>query len=207
MSNVDPLAEVTASLASVQLIPDVIPPSASFSPSVLFSVVWPTGKEALLGNELTRDETLDEPDIVFTPMGTPNSGEGGSETSYTLVMCDPDAPSRADPKYKEFRHWVITGLKSPAITSDKTNNLNALKTKASTTPYRPPGPPPGSGLHRYVFLLFEEPSSAGEFTIPAGSPEYGAALEERRSWGAIKFGETYGLKLVGATYFLVRSVE
>lgn len=107
MSNVEPLAEVTASLASVQLIPDVVPPSASFSPSVLFSVVWPNGKAALLGNELTRGETLDEPDIVFTPMGTPKSGEGGSETSYTLVMCDPDAPSRADPKYKEFRHWVV----------------------------------------------------------------------------------------------------
>ncbi|KAF4562456.1 hypothetical protein EYR36_004116 [Pleurotus pulmonarius] len=88
MSNVDPLAEVTASLASVQLIPDVVPPSASFSPSVLFSVVWPSGKRASLGNELTRDDTLDEPDVVFTPMGTLNSGEGGSETSYTLVMCD-----------------------------------------------------------------------------------------------------------------------
>lgn len=107
MSSVDPLAEVTASLASVQLIPDVVPSSASFTPSVLFSVVWPNGKAALLGNELTRDETLDEPDIVFTPMWTPESGEGSIEPSYTLVMCDPDAPSRAEPKYKEFRHWVV----------------------------------------------------------------------------------------------------
>lgn len=45
----------------------------------------------------------------------------------------------------------ITGLKSPATTDGPigTANLTALKTQASTTPYRPPGPPPGSGLHRY----------------------------------------------------------
>ncbi|KAL4255367.1 PEBP-like superfamily protein [Pleurotus pulmonarius] len=188
MSNVDPLAEIPAALASVQLIPDVLPPSpsASFTPSVLFSVVWPSGKRASLGNELTRDDTLDEPDIVFAGVG---EGEG------------------EEPKYKEFRHWVITGLKYPAGTSDQTGTLSAVKTKPSTTPYRPPGPPPGSGLHRYVFLLFEEPAGAAEFSIPEGSTEYGAALEERRSWGAVKFGETYGLKLVGATYFLVRSVD
>ncbi len=58
-----------------------------------------------------------------------------------------------------------------------------------------------------MFLLFEEPAGATEFIIPEGAPEYGAALEERRSWGAVRFGERYGLKLVGATYFLVRSVD
>ncbi|KAF4562457.1 hypothetical protein EYR40_004731 [Pleurotus pulmonarius] len=205
-ATVDALAEIPAALAAAQLIPDVLPPSPSFTPSVLFSVVWPSGKQAHLGNELTRDDTLDEPDIVFAGVGV---GEGGSddERRYTLVMCDPDAPSRAEPKYKEFRHWVITGLKYPAGTSDQTSTLSAVKTKPSTTPYRPPGPPPGSGVHRYVFLLFEEPAGAAEFSIPEGAPEYGAALEERRSWGAVGFGEAYGLKLVGATYFLVRSVD
>lgn len=29
------------------------------------------------------------------------------ETSYTLVMTDPDDPSREDSKYRQFRHWVV----------------------------------------------------------------------------------------------------
>jgi phosphatidylethanolamine-binding protein len=56
-----------------------------------------------------------------------------------------------------------------------------------------------------AFVLFEEPS--GGFTIPEGAPEYGAALEERRSWDAVAFGEKYGLKLVGASFFLVKASD
>ena len=40
-------------------------------------------------------------------------GEGirhvlGKDASYTLVMTDPDAPSRDDPKFGPFRHWVVS---------------------------------------------------------------------------------------------------
>ncbi|KAG5650533.1 hypothetical protein H0H81_011922 [Sphagnurus paluster] len=161
-----------------------------------FSIVWPNGKAAALGNFLTREDTLEEPDLHFIFPGEDSS----QEVSYTLVMTDPDAPSRADPKYRQFRHWVITGIKAP-VTESKV----ALKMKLSTTPYRPPGPPPGSGIHRYTFLLFEEPESG--FTVPEGAPEYGAALEERRSWNAVDFGNKHGLKLVGANLFLVQAAE
>ena len=58
-----------------------------------------------------------------------------------------------------------------------------------------------------AFLLFQEPAGAEPFTIPLGAPEYGAALEERRSWNPITFAEKYNLKLIGANYFLVRSAE
>ena len=56
-----------------------------------------------------------------------------------------------------------------------------------------------------AFLLFQEPASPEPFAIPQGAPEYGAALEERRSWNPIAFAEKHGLKLVGANYFLVTS--
>ncbi|KAK7689650.1 hypothetical protein QCA50_007443 [Cerrena zonata] len=117
-------------------------------------------------------------------------------------MVDPDAPSRAEPLYKSFRHWLITGLKSP-----KDSATLAFKTQLATTPYRPPGPRPGSGLHRYTFLLFQEPSPSSAFSVPEGSPEHGASLEERRSWDAVQFADKYGLKLVGANYMLIRSPE
>lgn len=62
------------------------------------------------------------------PMGVPREqaestgggakeGEGEEErrgystkedVSYTLVMTDPDAPSRDDPKFGPFRHWVVS---------------------------------------------------------------------------------------------------
>ena len=47
-----------------------------------------------------------------------------------------------------------------------------------------------------AFLLFQEPAGPESFAIPQGAPEYGAALEERRSWSPIAFAEKHGLKLL-----------
>ena len=51
--------------------------------------------------------------------------------------------------------------------------------------------------------MFQEPSP--DFKIPEGALEFGATLEERRSWNVAKFAETYKLKLVGANFLLLRS--
>jgi phosphatidylethanolamine-binding protein (PEBP) family uncharacterized protein len=103
----DPLSEITRSLQAEKVIPDVIPASANFSPTVLFSAAWPsTGTEIMLGSKITKNLTQDEPEIKILPM----QGVGGlgfDEVSYTVVMTDPDAPSRADPKFGEWRHWVV----------------------------------------------------------------------------------------------------
>ena len=56
-----------------------------------------------------------------------------------------------------------------------------------------------------MFLLFEEPT--GGCDIPAGAPEHGAEVEQRRGWNPIAFGEKYGLKLVGVDFFLVRAAD
>ncbi|OSD07887.1 PEBP-like protein [Trametes coccinea BRFM310] len=204
----DPLSAIVAALKREQIIPDVLPEPSAFAPSVLFSVVYPNGSEVNLGNYLTVEETQDEPEIRFAALNGPWDDDSASaEASYTLAMLDPDAPSRAEPIYRTFRHWLITGLKSPALSANSAEALNALKTHPATTPYRPPGPRPNSGLHRYIFLLFQEPASAQPFVVPQGEPEYGATLEERRSWSPVAFAQEHGLKLVGANYFLVRAPE
>ncbi|KAI0643975.1 PEBP-like protein [Trametes meyenii] len=202
----DPLSSIVSALQREQIIPDVLPETLAFTPSVLFSIVYPNGAEVNLGNYMTVEETQDEPEIRFAALNGPWDDSAG-EVSYTLAMLDPDAPSRNEPMYRTFRHWVITGLKSPPLTSNSADALNALKTHPSVTPYRPPGPRPNSGLHRYTFLLFQEPASAQPFAVPQGAPEYGAALEERRSWNPVAFADQHGLKLVGASYFLVSTPE
>ncbi|KAG6865215.1 hypothetical protein C0991_004416 [Blastosporella zonata] len=136
MSDFSPLLSV---LQREDVIPEVVPPN--FTPSIFFSIVWPNEKEANSGNFLTREDTLEEPAIHIT-----SASPEASTASYTLVMTDPDAPSRADPKYRQFRHWVITGLRIPPPVGKLSV---AVKSQPSTTPYRPPGPPPGSAVHRY----------------------------------------------------------
>ena len=91
-----PLDSIVAALKRQDIIPDVIP--SDFTPTLLFSIVYPTGREVATGNTLFREDTLDEPDIVITPMNLPfanadNTDEGDdlAEVSHILVMTDPDA--------------------------------------------------------------------------------------------------------------------
>lgn len=95
------ISAVVAALKGEELIPDILP--ADFSPSLVFSVAWPNGKETALSNELTTGDTVEEPEVKIASDG----GESVTEVSYTLVMVDPDAPSRAEPIYRQFRHWVV----------------------------------------------------------------------------------------------------
>ena len=56
-----------------------------------------------------------------------------------------------------------------------------------------------------MFPLFKEPT--GGYEIPTGALEYGAELEQWRGWNAVAFGEKYGLKPVGADFFLSRAAD
>ena len=113
----DPLSKVIHALKAEAVIPDVIPADTKFTPSVLFSLVWPeNGQEVMLGNKIPRALTDSEPLLKLTPTlapkGTnePADSVHGPEPKYTLVMTDPDAPSRQTPKFREWRHWVVRVL-------------------------------------------------------------------------------------------------
>jgi len=76
---------------------------------------------------------------------------------YTLVMTDPDAPSRANPLFREFVHWVVVDIPG----SDVGNGITLAA-------YNPAAPPHNAGLHRYVFLLYKQtgPSTHGNTEVP-----------------------------------------
>jgi phosphatidylethanolamine-binding protein len=114
--SLDPLSNVVSALEREQIIPDVIPQSVGFAPTHLFSILYPSGggKEVMLGNTFEKQETQDEPIVSFTPMNIPveqadsTGDDGAQDLSYTLVMLDPDVPSRETPENRSFRHWVVS---------------------------------------------------------------------------------------------------
>lgn len=77
---------------------------------------------------------------------------------YTLVMVDPDAPSRTNNSLAQILHFVQTGL-----TITKTSDSGVLYLTAPeppVVPYRGPEPPVHGGLHRYIFLLYSQLDAA-----------------------------------------------
>jgi phosphatidylethanolamine-binding protein len=88
-------------------------------------------------------------------------------------MTDPDAPSRNDPKWSEFCHWIVTNV---LITKPCKRDLSTVKQQKNVISYRPPSPPEKTGFHRYVFLAFTPKNGTTE-KLHLTKPE------ERKRWG------------------------
>lgn len=114
-----------------KVIPDVI----RTSPNEILSVLYDGMNEVNLGNVLTPTQVKDMPQIKW------NADEN---SYYTLLMVDPDAPSRSMPMFREVRHWMVTNIKGSNISSGD-----------HVTEYLGSGPPKKTGLHRYIFLLYK----------------------------------------------------
>uniref|UniRef100_A0A915PU65 Uncharacterized protein n=1 Tax=Setaria digitata TaxID=48799 RepID=A0A915PU65_9BILA len=115
---------------------EVLPDVVSKAPNKLIDVNY-SGAQVNLGNELTPTQVKDRPNVNW-------DAEDGS--LYTLVMTDPDAPSRKNPKFREWHHWLVTNI--PGRNVNKGDVLSD---------YIGSGPPKGTGLHRYVFLVYKQP--------------------------------------------------
>ncbi|XP_072122605.1 phosphatidylethanolamine-binding protein 4 [Mobula birostris] len=72
---------------------------------------------------------------------------------YVLIMVDPDAPSKSNPVFRHWRHWLVTNICGSDLLDGNAKGMVLSE-------YRPPTPPSGTGYHRYQFFLYEQPDDA-----------------------------------------------
>ncbi|KAL3266886.1 hypothetical protein HHI36_011036 [Cryptolaemus montrouzieri] len=116
-----------------EIIPDVI----KMAPKEILEINYPSGVKAELGNILTPTQVKDMPKLKWT---------ADSNELYTLCMTDPDAPSREKPHIREWHHWLVGNIPGNDVMNGET-----------LTGFVGSGPPKGTGLHRYVFLVYKQP--------------------------------------------------
>jgi len=96
----EPYDFVAILLRQAGIVPDVIATEPPFDPQAFLFVTFPVGP-ALLGNPLNATNNTTPPDVTFTPMQAP------ADKLYTIVMVDPDAPTRDNHTYAGYRHWLV----------------------------------------------------------------------------------------------------
>ncbi|XP_069691569.1 protein D2-like [Periplaneta americana] len=146
------------------VVPDVIPSA----PPEALEITYGAAK-VNLGSELTPTEVKDVPEVKW---------DADDGAYYVLCMTDPDAPSRTEPKNREWRHWLVGNIPGNKVEQGET--LSA---------YVGSGPPKGSGLHRYVFLVYKQPSKL-TFDEPRVSNR---SADNREKFSIKKFAEKYNL--------------
>jgi len=191
------------SLEEAGVVPDILP--ESFESKTMMRVKYPAwvksavdlkdissfggtptrgAGEISMGQEITPTQAQAKPVVGW---------EAEPGAFYTLVLTDPDAPSRASPTLREWVHWVRVNIPGDNLPCDGEDGGDDLKT------YVGAGPPADTGKHRYVFLLYKQPDGKQTFEDGDRTP---FVKNGRDKWSAAKFAEKYNLGTpVSWTYF------
>ncbi|XP_001851387.2 protein D3 [Culex quinquefasciatus] len=156
---------VAKAMEKHQVVPDVIP----VAPAELAKVSYASGVSVNEGNELTPTQVKESPKVEWNADGS---------ALYTLCMTDPDAPSRKEPTYREWHHWLVGNIPGADVAKGET-----------LSEYVGSGPPEGTGLHRYVFLVYKQNGKLS-FDEPRLTNRSG---DNRGGFSIAKFAEKYKL--------------
>lgn len=186
--------ELAVRLQEAEIIPTVID---AFTPLLTLSVAWENAT-AQVGNIIEPSELQDAPSVQFVDQAPPDAGlsnrSKSSSVQLTVAMTDPDAPSRDDPKWSEICHWIATSVHL----TDPDHKLSGVRTEVKEImPYKPPGPPPKTGKHRYVLVALAPKNGTTEklsLSKPGDRQHWGYGKKEM---GLRKWAEENGLEVIG----------
>nr|XP_018915774.1 PREDICTED: protein D2-like isoform X2 [Bemisia tabaci] len=152
-----------------KIIPDVL----DYSPFDMLTVRYLNGLAPSLGNIFVAEDVQYAPYFVGWPCIR--------NRTYTLIMIDPDVPSRDNPTHREYRQWLIVNIRGPNLFSGSV-----------ITKYKGPKLRPGSGPHRYIFLVYKQPHVHVDFS-DAFTEYHDTENENRYNFSTAKFVKTYNL--------------
>ncbi|TCD59820.1 hypothetical protein EIP91_011399 [Steccherinum ochraceum] len=163
---------------------------STFAPTAVFTLAFQGSGNIQPGQAFTdNSKVAPTPNLTLTG-GTYNAGD-----LFTLAMVDAGPVGSAEDS--QTRHWLVNGV---TVTGDKAPFTVSTDNATAITEYAGPAPPPGSGPHRYVVLLYSQPS---DFQAPDGlnTANVGVSTFDFPSY----VQSTHLGALVAGTYFTVEA--
>ncbi|KAH9369532.1 hypothetical protein HPB48_019677 [Haemaphysalis longicornis] len=116
-------------------------------PDVIDEVPPHTLRDGFLEERLQRSRR-------YSAVGAPTAActeatrAGLSSIRTICVFCraHPDAPSRENPRYREWHHWLVVNVPGTTVANGEI-----------LSEYIGACPPRGTGLHRYVIVVYKQP--------------------------------------------------
>ncbi|XP_033163617.1 protein D3 [Drosophila mauritiana] len=164
---------------------DIVPDVLDAVPADTINVIYGDDLEVKQGNELTPTQVKDQPIVSW-------SGLEGKSNLLTLLMVDPDAPTRQDPKYREILHWSVVNIPGSNVDPSGGHSL---------ADYVGSGPPKDTGLHRYIFLLYQQENKIEETPTISNTTRTGRLNFNTRDFAAKhRLGEPIAANYYQAQY-------
>ncbi|KAM0714931.1 hypothetical protein Q7P37_009396 [Cladosporium fusiforme] len=187
--------DVIKELEQAGIMPTILDP---FTPLLTLNASWKKAT-AELGNIIKPKKTKHQPSIHFidtVPSLYPSTTDAhnsnnendkpaphllNSDIQLTIALTDPDAPSRLNPEWSQICHWIATDVRLEPSSSASERDISLTE----IMPYKPPGPPPKTGAHRYIFVALA-PRNGTTDRLHLSTPS------DRQRWGYA--GERAGLR-------------
>jgi len=179
---------IEAHFTNAGLVPSFL---ATFDPSALFTLDFAgVSGDISPGEPLTQTQVAPTPSLVVTPANSTVATSG----NFTLAMVDA-GPVGTDESQPQTRHWLVNGV---TLTGSSAPFNVSTAGGLAVTDYAGPAPASGSGAHRYVIMLYEQPST---FTAPSGLNTANVGVS---TFDFSSYVKSSGLgPLVAAIYFTV----
>lgn len=217
MHSLDVTKSVIEGLEAHDVLSEVIQVK-DFKPWGYISGQFSADAPIAMGNTIKLEKTQSQPQLQFVIDPRLSDEAGAPKITdadlFTLVMTDPDAPSRTDKTYSEYCHYVATDLKllnetmhstggtvtEPQFLATSIDHGNVIET------FVPPGPPKNTGLHRYIYILYKQPphSTGKDFTKVKGRMNWGYGI---KGVGAAKWAAENNLTPIAVNFFLTENKE
>ncbi|XP_031629633.1 protein D3-like [Contarinia nasturtii] len=157
----------------------IVPDSLSIAPTKAVNVSYPSGATVNFGNVLTPTQVKEKSTVKWN---------AEKDAYYSVLMVDPDAPSRQNPKNREFRHWLVVNIPGNKVEEGD----EVIEFIGSGTPHR-------TGLHRYIYLVYKQPDGFINHAEPRSSNRSAAnraktsvsEFAQKYSFGNPEFGNFY----------------
>lgn len=130
------------------------------------------------GQTLAKHDAASPPSVAF---------HGPPGHAFTLLCCDPDAPRPESPSNRSWLHWAVANVPADGD----------IRKGVGLVPYVGPSPP--AGIHRYAFLLYQQPQGA---SLPVSD-----APGSRAKFDARAFARTHGLTPAAPVEFFTCAAE
>lgn len=183
-------------LKKAEIIPTVFD---TFHPLLTLKVTWKKAS-AEVGNLIKPKKMKKTPHIELLGelpdfVGVRTDDDGLPQ--LTVILTDPDARSRENPDWSEMCHWIVTNV---SLSTPDSVNLQKKQHWDEIIEYKPPGPPPKTGKHRYVFAALAPKNGTTErlfLSTPRERNHWGYGYERV---GVRDWAEENGLGVVGANF-------
>ncbi|THH33007.1 hypothetical protein EUX98_g1230 [Antrodiella citrinella] len=180
---------IEANFNNSGIVPSLL---ATFAPTAVMTLSFQGTDGAVAPGQAFTDNTK----VAPTPNLTITGGQYSATDLFTLAMVDA-GPVGTDETKGQTRHWLVNGV---TVTGDAAPFTVSIENGTAITEYAGPAPPANSGPHRYVIMLYSQPSS---FQAPAGlnTANIGVSTYDFPAY----VQDSHLGALVAATYFTVEA--